>query len=51
LYDPVMRDSFVQTFRQSLNPRIEIKEADLHINDPAFARLAATIMGEMLQPE
>jgi uncharacterized protein (UPF0261 family) len=51
LYDPVMRDSFVQTFRQSLDPRIEIREADLHINDPAFARLAATIMGEMLQPE
>ena len=49
LYDPVMRDSFVQTFRQSLDPRIEIKEADLHINDPAFARLAATIMDEMLQ--
>jgi uncharacterized protein (UPF0261 family) len=51
LYDPVMRDSFVQTFKQSLNPRIDIKEADLHINDPAFARLAASIMGEMLQPE
>ncbi|MCD4715631.1 MAG: Tm-1-like ATP-binding domain-containing protein [Desulfobacterales bacterium] len=49
LFDPVMRDSFVQTFRQSLNPRIEIKEADLHINDSSFARLAATIMDEMLQ--
>ncbi|MBW2119598.1 MAG: Tm-1-like ATP-binding domain-containing protein [Deltaproteobacteria bacterium] len=51
LYDPGMSDSFVQTFRQSLNPRVEIKEADLHINDPAFAKLAATIMDEMLQPE
>jgi uncharacterized protein (UPF0261 family) len=51
LYDPVMRDSFVQTFRQSLDPGIEIKEADLHINDPAFARLAATMMDEMLQQE
>jgi uncharacterized protein (UPF0261 family) len=49
LYDPAMRDSFMQTFRQSLDPRIEIKEADLHINDPAFARLAARIMNEMLQ--
>jgi len=49
LYDPGMNESFVQTFRQSLNPRIEIKEADLHINDPAFARLGATIMDEMLQ--
>ena len=50
LYDPGMGDSFMQTFRQALNPRIEIKEADLHINDPAFARLAATIMDEMLHP-
>ncbi|MBW1798295.1 MAG: Tm-1-like ATP-binding domain-containing protein, partial [Deltaproteobacteria bacterium] len=49
LYDPSMSDSFVQTFRQSLNPRIEIQEPDLHINDPAFAKLAATIMDEMLQ--
>jgi uncharacterized protein (UPF0261 family) len=49
LYDPAMRDAFVQKFRNALDPRIEIKEADLHINDPAFAKLAATIMDEMLQ--
>jgi len=48
LYDPGMRESFVQTFRQALDPRIEIKEADLHINDPAFAELAASIMDEMV---
>ncbi len=51
LYDPVMRDAFMHAFKEALDPRIEIKEADLHINDPAFARLAATIMDEMLQPK
>ena len=51
LYDPMMRDAFMHTFRNALDSRIEIIEEDLHINDPAFARLAATIMDEMLQPE
>ena len=49
LYDPQMRDVFMGKLRQDLNSEIEIEEADLHINDPAFAVLASTIMDKMLK--
>ncbi|MBW1703185.1 MAG: Tm-1-like ATP-binding domain-containing protein [Deltaproteobacteria bacterium] len=49
LYDPQMRGVFIKKLRQSLNSEIEIEEADLHINDPAFALLASTIMDKMLK--
>ena len=48
LYDPTMRDVFMDKLRQGLHPDIEIREADAHINDPEFARLAATAMHTML---
>jgi len=49
LYDPQARDTFIETLRQGLNPRITIEEADLHINDPAFAELAARLMDQMIR--
>ena len=49
LYDPQMRDVFIKKLRQDLNSEIEIEEADLHINDPGFAQLAAAAMDRMLK--
>ena len=49
LYDPLMRDLFIQRFKQELNPQIETREVDLHINDPSFARAASSMMDEMLK--
>jgi uncharacterized protein (UPF0261 family) len=49
LHDPRMNESFVRRLKQDLNQEIEIKEEDLHINDPSFAQLASTVMDEMLQ--
>ena len=48
LYDPRMNESFVRRLKQDLNPRIEVKGVDLHINDSSFAELAATVMDGML---
>ena len=48
LHDPKISDVFIQRIKHDLNSRIEVKEANLHINDPAFARLASTVMDEML---
>ena len=49
LYDPKISDAFIQKLKHDLNSRIEIREATLHINDPAFARLASTLMDGMLK--
>jgi len=49
LYDPSMNDLFVRQLKKGLNPRLEIREADHHINDAAFARLAAEMMDVMVR--
>jgi len=49
LHDPPARDAFMETLRQVLNPQVPIQEADLHINDPAFAVLASKIMDQMIR--
>jgi uncharacterized protein (UPF0261 family) len=49
LHDPEIRDVFMDKLREDLSPRIEIREVDLHINDPAFAQLASAVMDEMLR--
>jgi len=49
LYDPVAQDEFMKTLRHDLDPKVEIMEADLHINDPSFATLASATMDEMLR--
>jgi len=49
LYDPNMRNLFIGTLRQALDPNMEIQEADFHINDRDFALLAATLMDGMMK--
>jgi uncharacterized protein (UPF0261 family) len=49
LFDPPMNDLFVRHLKKGLNPLLEIREADYHINDGAFARLAAEMMDAMVR--
>ena len=49
LHEPSTSAKLIQNLKQSLSPQIEIKEVNLHINDPSFAPLAAGMMDEMLQ--
>lgn len=49
LFDPAMNKVFVRKLKKELNPMVDIREADLHINDPAFARLAAEMMDAMVR--
>ena len=49
LYDPAMNEVFVRNLKKELNPLLEIREADYHINDAAFARLAAEMMDAMVR--
>jgi uncharacterized protein (UPF0261 family) len=48
LHDPAINKAFMRKLKERLNPQIEIKEVDLHINDPAFAKIASEIMDEMI---
>jgi uncharacterized protein (UPF0261 family) len=48
LYDPLMNRFFVQQLREKLDPQIDIKETDYHINDPEFGLTAAKMMDCML---
>ena len=49
LFDPAMNEVFVRKLKKELNPLLEIREADYHINDAAFARLAAEMMDDMVR--
>lgn len=49
LYAPEISRAFVQRLREDLDPRIEIREMDAHINDPPFAQAAARLMSQMVQ--
>jgi uncharacterized protein (UPF0261 family) len=49
LFDPAMNEVFVRELKKALNPLLEIREADYHINDAAFARLAAEMMDAMVR--
>ena len=49
LFDPSMNALFVRKLKKELNPLLEIREANHHINDPAFARLAAEMMDAMVR--
>jgi uncharacterized protein (UPF0261 family) len=49
LYDPEMNSFFTGRLKEVLDPQIEIREIDRHINDSAFAGAAANLMDEMIQ--
>jgi uncharacterized protein (UPF0261 family) len=49
LFDPRIGHAFIERLKSDLNDSIEIHEADHHINDEAFGRLAAEMMDDMVQ--
>jgi uncharacterized protein (UPF0261 family) len=49
LYDPEMNSLFTESFKQNINPAIEIQEVDYHINDQAFGLAAADLMDKMIR--
>ena len=48
LYDPMISEAFTQKLKKGLKPQIEIREVALHINEYSFARVASSLMDEML---
>jgi uncharacterized protein (UPF0261 family) len=48
LYDPVSDQAFIEEFRRSLDPEIEIIEVDTHINTPEFARAVVEALEKIL---
>jgi uncharacterized protein (UPF0261 family) len=48
LHNPSMNRFFIQQLREKLDPQIDIQEADLHINDAEFGKIAAKLMNAML---
>ena len=48
LYDPPMNLFFTECLKQKLDHHIEITEADHHVNDRAFAEIAARMMHQMI---
>jgi len=48
LYDPPMNLFFTQRLREKLDHHIQITEVDHHINDQAFAEIAAQLMHQMI---
>ena len=49
LFDPAMNALFVRKLKKELNPLLEIREVDYHINEAPFARLAAEMMDAMVR--
>ena len=49
LYDPPMNMFFTQRLREKLDHKIQITEVDHHINDAAFAEIAAQLMHQMIR--
>jgi len=49
LYDPPMNMFFTQRLREKLDHHIQITEVNHHINDPAFAEIAAQLMHQMIR--
>ena len=49
LYDPPMNQFFTRRLKEKLDPQIKIEEVDHHINDAAFAAVAAARMHEMVR--
>jgi len=49
LYDPPMNIFFTQRLREKLDHHIQITEVDHHINDAAFAEIAAQLMHQMIR--
>ena len=48
-FDPEARQAFIETLKRNMEPKIEVIELDMHINDPEFAREAVVILDRMVR--
>jgi uncharacterized protein (UPF0261 family) len=48
LHDPQAHQAFMDEFRRTLRPPVEVHDLDLHINDPAFVTSALAIFDRWL---
>ena len=51
LYDPPLNQFFTQRLKEKLDQQIQIEEVNHHINDQAFAVIAAQMMDQMIQEQ
>ncbi len=51
LHDPPMNRFLIRRLRDTLDPQIQIQEAHHHINDAAFAAIAAQMMDQMIREQ
>ena len=49
LHEPSTGRVLIETLKEHLDSRIDVKEIDLHINDPAFATHAAAMMDKLVR--
>ncbi|MBW1924907.1 MAG: Tm-1-like ATP-binding domain-containing protein [Deltaproteobacteria bacterium] len=49
LYDPQSARVFLERLERDLDPRIEVRKVEYHINEQDFAREAARLMDQMLR--
>jgi uncharacterized protein (UPF0261 family) len=48
-YDPEADKAFIQAVKRNIEPKVEVIELDMHINDPEFAREAVAILDGMVR--
>ena len=49
LYDPETNSYLIEILKNKLDKDIQLEEIDMHINDPAFAQIAADLMDRMVK--
>ena len=47
-YDPEGRQAFAEALKRNIKPGIEVRELDMHINDPEFAQEAVATLESIL---
>ena len=47
--DPEDIKAFTQALKGNIEPKVEVIELDMHINDPEFARKAVAVLDGMLR--
>ena len=48
-YNPAGRRAFLEALKEHIEPKVEVIELDMHINDPEFAEQAVAILDGMMK--
>jgi uncharacterized protein (UPF0261 family) len=48
-YDPEANKAFIKALKRNIEPKVEVIQLDMHINDPEFAREAVAILDGMVR--